>query len=57
VTILIVTVVLIGVIVLAFWRSGQREEVDRANRRRELREAREKAVRKREVRAVRGVER
>lgn len=56
-TILIVTVVLIGVIVLAFWRSGQREEVDRANRRRELREAREKAVRKREVRAVRGVER
>lgn len=47
--------VLIGVIALAFWSLGDREDRERSNRRRALREAREEAVRKRQARASRGV--
>jgi Tfp pilus assembly protein PilO len=49
--------VVVAVIALAFWLSGDREDRERANRRRELREEREKAVRRRELRAERGVRR
>lgn len=39
--------VLIGVIALARWFSGDRDDRERADRRRALREARDEAVRKR----------
>lgn len=47
-------VVLIGVIALAVRYSGGREDRERQDRRRELREAPYKAIRKREARAARG---
>jgi nitric oxide reductase large subunit len=56
-TIVFMILVLISVIALAFWVSGEREDHERAARRRELREAREKAVREREARVTRGVNR
>lgn len=49
--------VVIAAIALAFWLSGDRDDRERENRRRELREEREKAVRRRELRAPRGARR